>query len=77
MEDNVLEDDGLIYRMQSPIVKSSMFDPNDGTAPQLQHKRFLPLEHLANVPFHELEHGLEHLLDLKYVSGFGCFDGEG
>lgn len=77
VDDMLVDAGGLIYTMRSPTVKSGMLEPCDyfGGA-QLEGESFLPLEHLANIHFDELEHGLEHLLHLKYVSGYCWYDGK-
>jgi len=65
--------DGLISFMDSPVVKSAMMkncqfvDP--GSLLLLNDERFRFLEHLAHIRFDYLNQGLDHLKELKYISG--------
>ncbi len=66
-------DYGLIGEMKSPVVKSGMMDLlNLGChVSTLNGERFSQLEHLADIIFDQVEpNGLEHLLHLKYISGY-------
>ena len=64
---------GLISFMDSPVVKSAMMKNCLFVGPSslslLNDERFRFLEHLAHITFDYLNQGLDHLKELKYISG--------
>ena len=69
---------GLVSEIQGPKVKSILSNMDDwwfnNLSDEMDDDRYCHLEHLGNISFNNVdEDGLEHLSNLKYVSG-QCFE---